>query len=89
MDDAALVREVDRETDLHERAEQLVQRVDARGGLVAAAEGVDHVLHGRAADALHREEGVSLAVHAEVVDGHDRRMLELALHASLANEARA
>jgi len=56
MEDAALVREVDRETDPRERGEQPVSRVLARGRRVAATEPIEHLLERDAAHAFHREE---------------------------------
>ncbi|MFT3774796.1 MAG: hypothetical protein QM820_56325 [Minicystis sp.] len=86
---AARVGEGDREADAAEGGEELAARVDGGGGLVALLERVHDGGERLAVEALHGEEGRAVGPHAEVVDGHDRGVLELALHAGLALEAHA
>ena len=74
MDDAARVGELDRPADIDEHAQQAVLR-RALGD--ASSEGL-------AGDALHREERAVVLVDAELVDRHDRGMLEPGLDARLA-----
>ena len=88
VDDASRVRELDREADLTKRSEQLVPREASQVVRVALAEALEHVRQGLASDALHREERRPVRPPAEVVDRHDRRVLELPLHARLADEQR-
>ena len=49
----------------------------------------EHLVERAAADALHGEVLDAVGAHAEVVDRHDRRVLELALDLGLEEEARA
>ena len=80
MDHAARVRELDREADVGERAQQaLPERLG-----VGASRG--SVGERRAGELLHREERLAVAVAAELVDRHDRRVIEPALDLRLAQE---
>ena len=56
---------------------------------VAVAQAVDDLFQRAAAHPLHGEVLAPLVVHADVVDGHHRRVLELPLNARLAQEALA
>src|SRR5262245_45096640 len=91
MDDAARMREVDSEAHTTERGEELVTRELGVDGFEAihATEMTEHRLERETAHALHREERAPRDVLGEIVDRNDRRMLELALHACFAEEARA
>jgi len=82
MNDAALVREIQCETNLRECCEKLAPR-NARPAI--AYFGDEHVERA-AANAFHREEWTSVGSGAEIVNGHDCGMLELSLHASFAHE---
>ena len=80
MNDAADVRELHREADVDERAQHALL-----GRLVA-------IRHERcergAGDLLHHEERQVVVVAADLVDRHDRGMLEPALHRRFAQEPR-
>ncbi len=86
MDHAACVREVERLTDARERRQELAPRELPRRVRVVAAERGEDLLEGRAAEALHREVDGPVGIASQVVDGDDRRVLELALHARLPEE---
>lgn len=81
MDHALLMGELDREADVDEPREQ---RAPGPGRVIASRE---HVGERDAGESLHREERRGLVL-AEIVDGDHARMLEPALHARLAQEAR-
>src|SRR3569832_2362984 len=77
VDDAARVRELDREADIGERAQQARPRRDR----------ALHQLRQRdAGEPLHREERAASVVGAEVVDRRDRGMIEPRLDPRLAQE---
>jgi hypothetical protein len=83
------VRVVDGEADPAERGEQAVARVALLRVAIAAGELGDDLVQGRAGDGLHREVRGAVIALADVVDRDDRGVLELALHARLAEEPRA
>ncbi len=89
VEHAAGVGEVHREARRGERREQLVAGVRPRRFGVAAPQARQDLLHRLPAHALHREVRLVLRVAPQVVDRHDRRVLELPLHAHLAQEAPA
>src|SRR5690606_1823343 len=89
MHHAAAVRERDRETHLAHGREQLATRVLALDVGVESAQPGDDLLERLALDALHREERGAVFVATEIVDRYDPGVLELALDAHLAQEARS
>ena len=89
VDDALAVCVVDRTADPFERGEQMAAGVTLGRVVVAAHTPGDDVREGDAADGLHREVGGAVGALADVVDRHDRRMLELTLDPRLAEEPRA
>ena len=78
MDDAALVRELDREAHVDERAQQRLHRP-------ALAE---LVVHRHADEPLHREVRRAVGVDVQLVHGDDGRVIEPRLDARLAKEPR-
>jgi hypothetical protein len=84
---AAGVREGDREAHAGERPEEPAPAVGRRERRIAIAEAVEDVLEGHAVEPLHREVRLPALVDPEVVYGHDARVLELALHPRLPQEA--
>ena len=89
VEHAARVGEGDGLADLAERAEQAALRVGRGHRGVALLEAAHDLGERLPVEALHREEGRLVGPDAEVVHGHDRRVLELALHPRLALEAHA
>ncbi len=89
VEDAPRVGEVHRQAHRRERREQLAQAELARDLRVAVAQAADHLLERHALQALHREVRAAVLVEPEVVHRDDRGVLELALDAALAEEARA
>ncbi len=89
VEHAARVGEIHRQADGGEGGEEAAARELARhlGALLAQA--AEDLAERHPAEALHGEIHGAGLVDAEVVDGDDRRVLELALHAGLAEEARA
>ena len=79
MDDAARVRELDREADIGERTQQALARGDWRARELGERD---------AGEPLHREERAALVVRPEIVDRQDRRVIEAGLDPSLAQKAR-
>ena len=88
VDDAALVRELDRQAHALEGREELPPGERRRRAAVAEAQGLEHLVQGAPAHAAHGEVLRPVGPHAEVVDGHDRGVLELPLHLGLEEEAR-
>jgi len=78
MDHAARVRELDREADIGERAQDPILRATVGEPMRERAAG----------DALHREVRTVFLVHVERVDRDDRRMIEPRLDARLSQEPR-
>jgi hypothetical protein len=89
VQNAARVREVNREANAAEHGQELVPR-ELRARLrVARAKPVEQCLQSLSAHALHREERSAVRVASEIVDRDDGGVLELPLHARLAEEAAA
>ena len=87
MDDAARVGELDREADVDEPREDLAAwPLLAHGLLLRAIR--EHIGERRAGQSLHHEVRVAVPIDAEIVDRHDRRMLEPTLDVRLAKESR-
>ena len=76
--DAARVRELDREADVDERAQQRLERPAIRQALGERD----------AREPLHREVRLALRIGAELVHRHDRRVIEARLDPRLAQEPR-
>ena len=85
VNDAALVGVVNGHAELTERREKLALR-EPRG--LACRDVVEQLRERLPQHTLHREEGAPVRARADVVDRHDRRVLELALEPGLASEAR-
>ena len=80
VDDAARVRELDREAHVDERAQQRAgSGAPARASLLGERD---------AGEPLHREERAARLVDAELVDRDDRRVIEAGLDPRLAQEPR-
>jgi len=86
VQNAAAMGVLEREGDLHERREQAAERILRHGLGLVERELAEHRLEALPAEPLHREEEPLLLGQAEIVDRHDRGVLELALHARLPQE---
>src|SRR6185437_3471452 len=75
MNDALLVREDERVTDLDQRAEVLLEQV-ARPGRGGPRRIAKAVVPRHAVDAPHDDERRAAVVGRDLVDGHDARVLE-------------
>ena len=89
VDHATAVRVVDGQADRRERGQQLALGVARPRRRRARAQVLEDRVQGPAEHAPHREERGAVGTAIDVVDRHDRGVLELALDARLAEEPRA
>jgi hypothetical protein len=85
---AAGVRVLDREADVDERLEQAGARPRRHRAVVALGLPAQHLGQRHADQLAHREVGPAVALDRDVVHRHHRRVIEPALDARLAHEAR-
>jgi hypothetical protein len=88
VDHAAGVGELDGEADVGEAGQERAQREAGAQSLVGGGVAGEDLGQGHAGDPLHDEERPAGVVDAEIVDGHDRRVIEETLDPRLADEAR-
>src|SRR5262249_23770362 len=89
MHHAAAMRELDGLADGLERGEQAPPREREARALVARTQALQDLMQRAAVHARHRAVVAARGAKADVVDGHDRRVLELALYLGLEEEPRA
>ena len=87
MDDSLAVRKCDRVAHLLENREQHAERVLFQSPARARLDELQHIVQRDAAHEFHRVEDLLLLVHAEFIDGHNVRVLELAGDLRLLDES--
>ena len=84
VDDPRAVRELDRETDIGEGAQEAPSHEHLV--LLAGAQALQELGHRGPLQPLHHEVRLATPIDREIVNGDDRRMLEPPLHSRLAHE---